>query len=130
VGCAVLEDSHAPEAFRIEPFMLPSGDSTAKTPLRSRPAARQIRPPETVSVTFRNGSLETFFFRGRRYAIERSYGPWLLGGEWWNQALWGHEQWDLVARAQNGAVQDGSVLCCCLVRDLVKGSWQMAAFYD
>jgi hypothetical protein len=84
VGCAVLENSHAPEAFRIEPFFLPSGDFAAKTPLPIRPAARQIRPPETVSVTFRNGSLETFFFRGRRYAIERSYGPWLSGGDWWN----------------------------------------------
>jgi protein ImuB len=30
-----------------------------------------------------------------------------------------------VARAQ-----DGAALCCCLVRDLMRNSWQMAALYD
>jgi protein ImuB len=130
VGCAVLEDTHAPDAFRIEPFVLPSGDSAAMAPVPSRPAARQIRPPETVSVMFENRRLATFFFRGRRYAVERAYGPWLSGGDWWKEALWNQEQWDIVAQAQDGAVQNGSVLCCCLVRDLVQGTWQMAALYD
>jgi protein ImuB len=41
------------------------------------------------------------------------------------QALWGWEQWDLVARAE-----DGSLLCCCMMRDLLHDQWQMAALYD
>jgi protein ImuB len=121
----VLEDTHAPDAFRMEPFTLPSGDSVAISPVPLRAAARQIRPPEKVAVTFENRHLATFFFRGRRYAVERAYGPWLSGGDWWSQTLWGQEQWDLVAQAQ-----DGSMLCCCLMRDLMQGSWQMAALYD
>ncbi len=47
------------------------------------------------------------------------------GGDWWSRALWGCEQWDLVARAQ-----DGDLLCCCLVRDLMQDHWQMVALYD
>jgi protein ImuB len=66
-----------------------------------------------------------FFFRERSYAVERAYGPWLAGGDWWNQTLWGLEQWDLIARAH-----DGSMLCCSLTRDLLQNLWQMAALYD
>ena len=51
-------------------------------------------------------------FRDRRYTVERAYGPWAASGDWWNPSLWGMEQWDLVARAQ-----DGALLCCCVVRD-------------
>ena len=47
------------------------------------------------------------------------------GGDWWNQTLWGFEQWDLIARSH-----DGAMLCCCLVRDLMRNQWQMAALYD
>jgi protein ImuB len=125
VGCAVLEDTHAPEGFRMEPFTVPSGDPVPIASIALRAAARQIRPPETAPVTFENGRLAMFFFRGRRYAIEWAYGPWLAGGEWWNRTLWNQEQWDLVAQAQ-----DGSTLHCCLVRDLIQGSWQVSALYD
>jgi hypothetical protein len=31
----------------------------------------------------------------------------------------------LVARAH-----DGSMLCCCMIRDLVQNHWQMAGLYD
>jgi protein ImuB len=78
-----------------------------------------------ASVTLQNARPAMFFFRERRYAVEHAYGPWLSGGEWWNQTLWGMEQWDLVARAQ-----DGSTLCCCMMRDLMQNRWQMAALYD
>jgi protein ImuB len=125
VGCAVLEDSHAPEAFHMEPFTVFSGDSAANASVLLRAAARQIRPAETVSVTFENRRLEAFFFRGRRYAVEHAYGPWMAGGHWWNQAHWDQEQWDLVAHAQ-----DGSTLHCCLVRDGIGNCWQLAALYD
>jgi protein ImuB len=39
--------------------------------------------------------------------------------------LWGFEQWDLVARAQ-----DDALLCCCMMRDVQQNRWQMAALYD
>ena len=84
-----------------------------------------MRPPETIFVTLQKHQPRSFFFRQQRYAVEQAYGPWVTGGNWWNQSLWEFEQWDLVARAQ-----DGSMLCCCLVRDLIRNLWQMAALYD
>jgi protein ImuB len=123
-GCAVLEDTHAPEGFHMEPFVAPSCDSKS-SPAQARTAMRQLRPPETTSVTLQNARPLMFFFRKRRYVVEHAYGPWLAGSDWWNQTLWGFEQWDLLARAD-----DGSQLCCCMMLDLMQNQWQMAALYD
>jgi protein ImuB len=92
---------------------------------QQRASLRQLRPPETTSVRLQGSRPTLFFFRKERYTVEHAYGPWLAEGDWWNQTLWGFEQWDVVARAQ-----DGSLLCCCMMRDLMQGEWQMAALYD
>jgi protein ImuB len=125
VGRAVLQDTHAPEGFRMEPFNVSSGDAVVIASSAPHTSMRQLRPPEPVSITLRNSQPVMFFYRERRYAVEHVYGPWLAGGEWWNQTLWGLEQWDLVAHAQ-----DGPMLCCCIVRDLMRNQWQMVALYD
>jgi len=125
VGCAVLQDSHALESFRIGPFSVLSGESSVAASSQPRASMRVLRPPEAASVTLQNGRPSIFFFRDRRYAVGHVYGPWVVGGDWWAQTLWGCEQWDLVARSQ-----DGSMLCCCMMRDLLENKWQMAALYD
>ena len=124
VGSPVLEDTHALESFRIEPFTIPSGDPVMQI-AQARLSMRQLRPPETVSVTLLNSRPTTLIYRDARYEVEHAYGPWLAEGDWWNQTLWGFEQWDLMARGQ-----DGCLLCCCIMRDLMQGTWQMAALYD
>jgi protein ImuB len=125
VGRAVLEDTHAADNFRVEPFTICSRDAAATELSQPRLAMRQIRPPETVSVTLQNSRPTTFLFHECRYAVEHAYGPWLAEGDWWNQTLWGFEQWDVIARAQND-----SLLCCCILRNLIQGEWQMVALYD
>jgi len=72
-----------------------------------------------------NSRPSSFSFRNQRWIVERAYGPWLKSGEWWNETIWGQEQWDLVARAQ-----DGTLLFCGMVRDLMQNQWQMVALYD
>jgi protein ImuB len=125
VGRAVLEDTHAPEAFRMEAFAVLSGSPNSLSSAQPRAAMRQLRPPEMTAVALQSQRPASFFFRERRYVVEHAYGPWRSSGNWWNQTLWGSEQWDIVARAQ-----DGSMLCGCLVRDLMHNLWQMAALYD
>ena len=65
-----------------------------------------------------------FVFRERQYGVERAYGPWVMSGDWWEQTLWGVEQWDVIARG------DGGLLCCCVVRDVAQDAWSMAVLYD
>lgn len=124
VGRAVLQDSHVLESFRMEPFSVPSGESAVAASSQPRASMRILRPSE-ASVTLQNSRPSKFFFRERRYSVESAYGPWVVGGDWWAQTLWGCEQWDLVARSQ-----EGSLLCCCMMRDLLENKWQMAALYD
>jgi len=125
VGRAVLTDTHRPDGFRIESFSVHSAQPSEIPSAPQRPAMRRLRPAEAVFVTVQCERPKAFVFRDRRYAVERTYGPWLTGGEWWSPALWGCEQWDLIARAQ-----DGPVLCCCLIRDVLLEQWQMVGLYD
>lgn len=125
VGRAVLEDTHRPEGFHLEPFEVATAQAKAVAPVSTRPGVRRIRPAEMVDVTFQNERPKTFFFRKKSYLVERAYGPWLSSGDWWNPMLWECEQWDLVARAQ-----DGATLCCCVLRDVLRHQWQMVGLYD
>jgi protein ImuB len=125
VGRPVLTDTHQPGAFRMEPFRLPTGGSSVVASDQMRSAMRTLRPAEAVAVTVQSQRPKAFVFRGRPYVVEHTYGPWLVSGDWWQATLWGLEQWDLVARAQ-----DADVLCCCMVRDRMEDRWQMAALYD
>jgi protein ImuB len=131
-GCAghvVLKDTHRPEAFRIEPFAVPSSTALDAKPITQRVAMRQLRPAEIVTVTVRNRQPGSFIFREKRYTVERAYGPWAAGGDWWKPTLWSLEQWDLVAKAQD-ATDHATWLCCCLIHDLTQDHWQVEALYD
>jgi protein ImuB len=124
VGQAVLDDTHTPEGFHVEPFQASSAMSEPVTS-EGHVCPRQLRPPQSMSVLLENGRPRSFFFRNQRCIVERAYGPWLKGGEWWNEAIWGHEQWDLIAR-----VEDDTLLFCYVIRDLMQDQWQVMALYD
>lgn len=125
VGCAVLTDTHQLDGFRMEPFSISSIKSSEIPSALPRPAMRRLRPAESVSVVLESERPKAFSFRKRRYAVEHAYGPWLTGGEWWAPTRWIHEQWDLAARAY-----DGATLCACVVHDLLRDQWQMVGLYD
>jgi protein ImuB len=125
VGRATLQDFHAPESFRLEAFGVPSDTSTPDDVHRKNTAVRQLRPPEITSVYLTHSHPGEFFFREQYFTVEHAYGPWIAGGEWWNEMLWNVEQWDVIARAPNDAV-----LCCCVARDLLRNQWQVIALYD
>jgi len=125
VGRPVLDDTHAPEAFHLEPFLVPSTHVPEPRRARSCLAQRRVRPAQTIGVTLRGDRPAAFYFGQVFYRIEHAYGPWLASGDWWKTTLWGCEQWDVVARSRSG-----QMLCCCMVRDGMRNQWQMAALYD
>jgi protein ImuB len=125
-GRAVLEDTHAPDAFRMEPFALPPSERRADAaPSHARLAMRRLRPAVRTFVAMDRERPASFAFQDRRYTVEHAYGPWASSGEWWNQSLWCMEEWDVVARAQ-----DGSLLCCSIAHDPACDRWEVAALYD
>ncbi len=125
VGRPVLKDTYLPGGFSMEPFTVPSGSSPVIPASRSRAALRKLRPAETVPVMVQGQRPKAFSFRQKHYVVEHIYGPWVTSGDWWQPSLWGYEQWDLIARAR-----DSTLLCCCLMRDRIEDSWQMAGLYD
>ena len=128
-GQAVLKDTHRPDAFRVEPFVVPTSSALECKPQSKHLALRQLRPPESVTVTVHDRQPDSFIFREKRYTVERAYGPWSSAGDWWNPTLWSLEQWDLVARGHDAA-NHATWLCCCLTRDLIQERWQIEALYD
>lgn len=125
VGSPILKDTHHPDSFRLRPFAVCSATPPVLTPDRSVAAMRRLRPSEDLAVTLRGSHPATFVFRGKRYDIERAYGPWFVEGDWWAEERWCIQQWDLIARSAGE-----SMLYCCVVRDLVRSTWQMVALYD
>jgi protein ImuB len=123
-GRPVLEDTHRPDAFRMEPFALPQG-SPARAPRgRARGAVRRLRPPELVPVTLRQRRPITFVFHNQRYLVQQSFGPWFSSGNWWGAEIWSMEKWDLIARAGE------ETICCCLARHPQRDDWRIEALYD
>ncbi len=124
VGLAVLDDTRRAGDFHIEPFSITSAEpSSADT--SSPLCLRLLRPAERARVEIHRGSPREIDFRSRCYIVEKVYGPWLKGGDWWNEAIWGNEQWDVI-----GKTADGSVLVCRLSHDFILNDWRVAGLYD
>jgi protein ImuB len=47
-------------------------------------------------VEIQRGVPREIHFRSRCYVVEKVYGPWLKGGDWWNESIWGNEHWDRI----------------------------------
>lgn len=124
VGMAVLDDTRRLGDFHMEPFSLTTAEppsTAASSPL----SLRILRPAERARVELQGGRPREIYFRSDRYAIERVYGPWLKGGDWWNESIWGHEQWDVI-----GKTADDSLLACRLSHDFILKDWRVAGLYD
>ncbi len=129
IGRAVLEDTHRPDAFRMEPFTLPATthhpNPASPGPLRASPSA----PPEPVTVTLHQRRPTSFVFRNQRYTVERAWGPWYFSGNWWGVECWSIEKWDLVARTDSG-----STISCSIARNPMRPAathdWCLEELYD
>lgn len=81
-------------------------------------------------MTLRERKPVSFFFRGKRYGVERAWGPWFFSGNWWGVECWSIEKWDVVARSE----VDGTTICCALARNPLRpatmGDWRMEELYD
>jgi protein ImuB len=102
VGTPVLEETHRPDAFRIEPFKWelpkPNEQSVANTGV----ALRRFRnaPPAAVLLDQRKPAhLRTSELQGEVTAQD---GPYRSSGNWWDEKAWARAEWDL--QLENGAL--------------------------
>ena len=129
VGSPVMEDTHRPDTFRMEPFVweLAPSDSAAPAPGRSRAVAaakvgatlRRFRPNRALSVLMQEEEpvhLQSAELTG---AIAAKAGPYMASGNWWDKNEWARQEWD--AELENGAV------CRFHANDQ---SWELDGIYD
>jgi len=118
VGTPVLEETHRPDAFRMEPFAwessstgfqpvglagVPACDTTARqdacpphshdgcAPLSA--ALRRFRPAAAASVFIsENWHLQSKTISGK---LVDQRGPYLASGNWWDEKIWSRSEWDL-----------------------------------
>ena len=127
IGTPVLEETHRPDAFRMQPFRwdivesaVPSGQSfDALRTAHATAALRRFRP--TVSASVLQDEDTPAHVRSAEISgkIIAQRGPYFLSGNWWDEKSWARAERDL--QLQNGE----------LVRaDERDGVWKIDGVYD
>jgi protein ImuB len=119
VGTPILEETHRPDAFRMEPFSWQLPEMKAEPRALPSTVLRRFRSPlpATVGVA-KNGPafLQNLKVQG---TIRARKGPYLLSGNWWDEKTWDRAEWDV--ELENGAV------CQC---HSTGGQWSLDGIYD
>jgi protein ImuB len=118
VGTPVLEETHRPDAFLIEPFAwhgLPA-HPIGRMPM-PRPALRRFRPPAATSMfVSEQRHLQSETIRGQ---VVDQRGPYLISGNWWDEKSWARAEWDLQLEAGELILAHES-----------QGTWKLDGVYD
>src|SRR6266487_4088606 len=108
IGTPVLEETHRPDAFRMQPFRwdivesaVPSGQSfDALRTAHATAALRRFRPVMSASVLQDEDTPAHVRSAETSGKIIAQRGPYFLSGNWWDEKSWARAEWDL--QLQNG----------------------------
>ena len=134
IGTPVLEETHRPDAFRMQPFswqLKDNGGRSSATPgskreaRRSSPlhilcsALRRFRPAVSASVLQDEANPVHVHSAEVSGKIIEQRGPYLLSGNWWDEKAWRRAEWDL-------QLQNSEVIRC----HESEGTWKVDGIYD
>jgi protein ImuB len=136
IGTPVLEETHRPDAFRMEPFSwaVVSAVANGETPHALRTAhataaLRRFRPAMSASVLQDEDTpahLSSAEISGK---IVEQRGPYFLSGNWWDEKSWARAEWDL-------QLEGGGLVRChesdppTLSYGAARGNWKVDGVYD
>ena len=131
VGYVELLDTHRPDAFHRadraasarERWAQPLGTAPLRSGLCSNSdgtplALRRFRPPKPARVELTSGQPGFIAAAGIRGRVIEYAGPWRSSGDWWTNAAWQRDEWDI-------ALSDGALyrLFCSPQGWFVEGSY-------
>ncbi len=122
-GFAELVDTHRPDAFRMKdvPHASPREQEEPASPAAPRLGFRRFRPPLAARVkTSGERPVHVAAPKVTGHVMEAA-GPWRSSGDWWTEAAWAREEWDV-------ALTDGGLYR--LWREPAKGDWFVEGEYD
>ena len=123
VGTPVLEETHRPDAFRMEPFAWQVGAIEFNRPKGIEPtfrtALRRFRPSISASILLDED--RPMHIRGADVdgKIIDLRGPYLISGNWWEEKSWARAEWDLQLDA-------GELVRC----HESEATWRIDGIYD
>ena len=119
VGTPVLEDTHRPDAFRMEPFAWQLKEEAGEPEPLPACALRRFRSPAPAAMLLVKKKPAHFRSAEIRGEVIREKGPYHSSGNWWDENKWARAEWDL--ELENGA------LCRCHSHE---GQWELDGIYD
>lgn len=120
VGSPVLEETHRPDAFRMEPFswQLHKPANEAASPMPAY-ALRRFRSPAPAAMLLKKNKPAHLRSAKIQGEVKARKGPYHASGNWWDANAWDRAEWDL--ELENGA------LCQCHASG---GKWELDGIYD
>jgi protein ImuB len=94
VGTPVLEETHRPDAFRMEPFAWQLNGSAETKPLPAV-ALRRFRPAVSASVFLSENVPAHIRSTNISSKVAEQRGPYFASGNWWDEKAWTRAEWDL-----------------------------------
>ncbi len=126
VGTPVLEETHRPDAFRLEPFTwavesaVPSGESSHA--LRTAHATAVLRRfrPAVAALVLLDADMPAHVRSPEIWGkIIEQRGLYLISGNWWDEKSWARGEWDL-------QLETGELVRC----HESDGTWKIDGIYD
>jgi protein ImuB len=138
VGVPVLLDTHNPNAFQQNRFVLPEmQEKRSATEKQTTAAMRIYRPPLPATVEFREGKPTFLGCEGARRRILAFAGPWRTKGDWWSETEWARDEWDIEVRMLRPKVQpepsresEEETALYRVYKDLRATRWFVEGIYD
>jgi len=142
VGTPVLLDTHRPNAFRQDKFVLPEiheKKTSEASVLRSVAASalRIYRPALAATVELHKTKPARIVCDGVQRRVLSYAGPWRTKGDWWSETAWARDEWDVVLHALRQKVQKESgredqeeTAVYRIYRDLRSRRWFVEGIYD
>jgi protein ImuB len=118
VGTPLLEETHRPDAFRVEPFKWELPDAAASAVL-SGPALRRLRSANRATVLLDENKPAHVRSAEAQGQVVESDGPFRASGNWWDEKIWARDEWDI--ELASGAI------CRCHEE---ANAWQIDGIYD
>ncbi|HVI08101.1 MAG TPA: DNA polymerase Y family protein [Candidatus Binatia bacterium] len=138
VGAPVLLDTHSPESFRQNRFVLPEVKEKQLSCEKGATTAMRIyRPPLPATVESQKGKPAFLICEGVRSQVLAFAGPWKTKGGWWSESAWAREEWDVEVRTLRPRIRtEGSrdaqeeTALYRVYKDLRRKRWFVEGVYD
>jgi protein ImuB len=153
VGAPALLDTHRPNAFRQEKFVLAevadkktaaAGASPkairsagARQAAATTAALRIYRPALPATVELYKAKPARIVCDGAQRRVLAYAGPWRTKGDWWAETAWARDEWDVMFYAlrpkvekESGREAESETAVYRIYRDLRSRRWFVEGIYD